>query len=182
MKINFSNPKYLFNYFTQEGEFFLSLVYFLLWTIFNGRITFEIIVIGILISILLDIFIRKIVGFNLTFSGLIKFFKIFPDILFYASVLLFEIVKANISITRHVLASNIDVEPCLIKFNTSLKTEIARVVFANSITLTPGTITISLEGNELLIHTLNRELAKGLDTGESLFERILMRMERMLNA
>ena len=160
----------------------MSLIYFLLWIIFNGRVTFEIIVIGILVSILLDIFIRKIVGLNLTFSGLIKFFKLSVGILFYFLVLVVEIIKANLTISRFTLAPNIDVEPCLIKFKTSLKTEIARVVFANSITLTPGTITISLEGNELLIHTLNRELAKGLDTGESLFEKILMKMESRLNA
>ena len=158
----------------------MSLIYFLLWIIFNGRITFEIITIGILISLMLDIFIRKVIGLNLTFSGLLKFLRIFPEVLVYGVILVIEIIKANLSISRFVFAPNIDVEPCLIKFNTKLKTQAARVVFANSITLTPGTITISLEGNELLIHTLNRNLAEGLDTGESIFEKILVRIERLL--
>ena len=160
----------------------MSLIYFSLWLIFNGRITFEIIVIGILISFLLDNFIRKVMKINLTFSGLLKFLKILPEVFVYFVVLVIEIIRANFSISKLALAPNIDVEPCLIKFRTSLKTEAARVAFANSITLTPGTITISLEGNEFLIHTLNRELASGLDDGKNIFERILSGMERKLNA
>ena len=79
-----------------------------------------------------------------------------------------------------MLAPQIDVEPCLVKFKTKLKTNAARVAFANSITLTPGTITVSLEGSELLVHALNREIAGGLKG--SIFERLLARMERILNA
>ena len=158
----------------------MSLIYFLLWVIFNGRITFEIIVAGILISFLLDMFVRKILRLNLTLSNLWKFLKIFPDALFYVIVLLIEIVRANLLISKLVLAHEIEVEPCLVKFNTSLKTEAARVALANSITLTPGTITISLEGNEFLVHALDKEIARGLE--ESVFEKLLMRMERILNA
>lgn len=158
----------------------MSLIYFLLWVIFNGRITFEIICAGILISVLLDFFVRKILRLNLTLSNFLKFLKIFPDALFYVIVLLIEIVRANLLISKTVLAHEIKVEPCLIKFNTSLKTETARVALANSITLTPGTITISLENNEFLVHALDREIARGLEG--SIFERILMRMERKLNA
>ena len=158
----------------------MSLIYFLLWVIFNGRITFEITVAGVLISLLLDLFVRKILRLNLTLSNLWKFLKIFPDALFYVIVLLIEIVRANLLISKLVLANEIEVEPCLVKFNTSLKTEAARVALANSITLTPGTITISLEGNEFLVHALDREIAKGLEG--SIFERLLQRMERILNA
>ena len=96
------------------------------------------------------------------------------------AVLLFEIIKANFAIIKLVLAPEIEVEPCLVKFNTPLKSEGARVALANSITLTPGTITVSLEGSELLVHALNREIADGLE--DSLFERLLTRMEAKLHA
>ena len=158
----------------------MSLIYFLLWVIFNGRITLEIIIAGIIISLLLDLFVRKVIGLNLTGRGLIKFLKILPDIIFYGIVLLIEIVKANMLISRLVLAPEINVEPCLVKFNTPLKTDAARVALANSITLTPGTITIALEGNELLVHALDREIAKGLEG--SIFETLLSRMETRLHA
>ena len=158
----------------------MSLVYFALWVIFNGRVTLEIIIAGAFISVLLDLFVKKVLRINLNFYVFLKFLKILPDILLYAIVLLVEIVKANFSITKLVLAPEVEVEPCLVKFNTPLKTNAARVALANSITLTPGTITVSLEGNELLVHALNREIAKGLQG--SMFERLLARMERLLNA
>ncbi len=158
----------------------MSLVYFLIWMIFNGRMTVEIAAIGALISIMLDLFVRKVLKLNLTASNLFRFIKIFPDIILYMIILLIEIVRANFSIIKLVLAPQIEVEPCLVRFKTPLKTEAARVALANSITLTPGTITVSLEGSELLVHALNREIAKGLES--SIFERLLSRMERVLHA
>ena len=157
----------------------MSLVYFLLWIIFNGRITLEIVIAGALISFMLDFFIRKVLRLSLTFTNLIKAARILPDILLYIVVLLVEIVRANVAITRLVLAPEISVEPCLVKFRTPLRTEAARVALANSITLTPGTITVSLDGNTLLVHALNRDIAQGLEG--STFEKLLARMERILH-
>ena len=157
----------------------MSLVYFLLWIIFQGRITGEIVIIGALISIAADLFIRKVLRLNLNVPNLLRTLRLIPDIFIYFIVLIVEIVKANAAISRLVLAPQIEVEPCLVKFRTRLKTEAARVAFANSITLTPGTITVSLEGDKLLVHALNREIAHGLEG--SVFERLLERMERTLH-
>ncbi|MBR0251453.1 MAG: Na+/H+ antiporter subunit E [Synergistaceae bacterium] len=158
----------------------MSLVYFSLWVIFNGRITFEIIIAGVIMSLMLDAFVKKILGIKFTGATFIKCMKLFPDALFYLIVLLTEIIRANFAIIKMVLAPEIDVEPCIVKFNTKLKTEPARIALANSITLTPGTITVSLEGDELLVHALSREMADGLEG--SMFEKLLMRMERLSNA
>lgn len=158
----------------------MSLIYFLLWIIFNGRVTFEIVIVGIIISILLDLTVKKFLRINFTTAKLFTFLKLLPDVIFYFIVLLIEIIKANISITRLVLASEIQVEPCLVKFTTPLKTLAARIALANSITLTPGTITVSLNGNELLVHALDREIADGLQG--SIFEKLLSRMERLAHA
>ena len=158
----------------------MSLVYFFLWLIFNGRITFEIVIAGALISFALDVFIRRVLCLNLTAGKLFMAVKILPNIVMYIIVLLAEIVRANFSIIKLVLAPHIDVEPCLVKFKTPLKTEAARVALANSITLTPGTITVSLEGDNLLVHALNREIADGLQG--SIFERLLAGMEGKFNA
>lgn len=158
----------------------MSLVYFALWLIFNGRITFEIIIAGALISFMLDVFIRKVLYLNITAKNFFMAVKILPHILLYVIVLLAEIIKANFAITKLVLSPQIDVEPCLVKFRTALKTEAARVALANSITLTPGTITVSLEGDNLLVHALNKDMAGGLEG--SIFEKLLARMEGTLNA
>ena len=131
-------------------------------------------------ALLLDIFVKRVMKIKLTGATYWKCIKLFPDALFYLIVLLIEIIKANISITKLVLAQNISLEPCIIKFNSSLKTTAARIALANSITLTPGTITVSLEGNEFLVHALNHEIASGVQG--SMFEKILSRMERRIDA
>ena len=158
----------------------MILVYFSLWIIFNGRITFEILAVGILISFLLDLFVKKFLKINLTGATFIKFLKILPEILIYSIILLIEIIKANFSIMKIIIAGQISVEPCLVRFKSKLKTHAARVALANSITLTPGTITIELKDNEFLVHALTREMAEGLQG--SLFEKILNRMEEKINA
>ena len=125
-------------------------------------------------------FVKNFLKINLTGAGLIKFLKILPEVLIYVIVLLIEIVKANFAITKLVVAPQISVEPCLVKFKSSLKTHAARVALANSITLTPGTITVELKDNEFLVHALTRDIAEGLQG--SLFEKLLRRMERKTNA
>lgn len=158
----------------------MSLVYFILWVIFNGRVTLEVVIAGALISFVLDMFVKKFLHIKFSGATFVKFVKLFPDAIFYVIVLLVEIIRANFAIIKLVLAPDLEVEPCLVKFTTPLRTNAARVALANSITLTPGTITVSLEGNELLVHALNRDIANGLHG--SIFERILTRMERRANA
>ena len=63
----------------------------------------------------------------------------------------------------------------IVKVHTNLKTETARVILANSITLTPGTITVSLTEQELLVHCLDKSLAEGMEDSE--FVRLLEAME-----
>ncbi len=74
-----------------------------------------------------------------------------------------------------ILTPRYQVEPQLVHFTSGLKSEFARVVLANSITLTPGTITVSLEGNEFYVHCLDKEFAEGLEN--SIFEELLKKME-----
>ena len=68
-------------------------------------------------------------------------------------------------------------DPVIVRFQTDLKSDAAKVALANSITLTPGTITIGLEGDELIVHALDAELIEGID--ESVFVRLLRKMEAM---
>ena len=154
----------------------MSLVYFALWVIFNGRITAEIIIAGIFLSFLLDMFVKRCIHIRFTGLTFMKCLKLFPDAVFYVIVLVVEIFKANIAVTKLILAPDIDIEPCLVRFRTALKSTAARAALANSITLTPGTLTVSLDGDEILVHALTRKIAGKLEG--SIFEKLLARMER----
>lgn len=99
-----------------------------------------------------------------------------PRIFGYVLWLAGEIVKSNIDVARRVLSPRLPISPTLIKVNASQQTELCQVIFANSITLTPGTVTIDLKDNVLLVHALSHEAADDLQSGE--MDRLVTRVER----
>ena len=105
----------------------------------------------------------------------LKLYRILPMIIQYVVILIVEILKANRQVFHFIITPTYQVEPKLVHFTSGLKTEFARVVLANSITLTPGTITVNLEGNEFYVHCLDREFAEGME--DSIFVKLLEKME-----
>ena len=95
----------------------------------------------------------------------------------YVYYLLKEIVAANLAVTRMILTRKERMEPVLVHVHAKLKTETARVILANSITLTPGTITVSLTDDNLLVHCLDKSLAEGMEN--SVFVRLLQKLEEI---
>jgi multicomponent Na+:H+ antiporter subunit E len=83
--------------------------------------------------------------------------------LLYLPWLLSRIIMANIQVAYLVLHPKMPIDPGLLVFRTRMKKGIAQVTLANSITLTPGTITTSLENRRYIIHTLKRPLAGELE-------------------
>lgn len=66
-----------------------------------------------------------------------------------------EIVAANLAVVRLVMAPEMDVEPRLVRVPVDLRSGLGRCVFANSITLTPGTVTVDVEDDGFLVHALD---------------------------
>lgn len=97
----------------------------------------------------------------------------------YIILLLKEVVVANIQVAKIVLSPSIELDPCIVEFKSNLKSDLYRVVLANSITLTPGTITISLKDGVYTVHCLKKEFAEGLKDLQ--FEKLLMEMEAQDN-
>lgn len=88
----------------------------------------------------------------------------------YALWLIKEIITANWDVTKRILASlvgkNDAITPCLVKLDSSQSTNIARVIYANSITLTPGTVSVQVENRCILIHALSQSGADDLSGGD----------------
>ena len=148
-------------------------LFFIVWIIFNGRVTLEIVLFGIAISGLLFGFVCRFMDYSMEKER--NFYRKFPLFCKYVVLLVKEIVKANLAVCYLILTRREVPEPVLVKVHTNLKTETARVILANSITLTPGTITVSLTGQELLVHCLDQSLAEGMENSE--FVRLLEAME-----
>lgn len=151
----------------------MYLLFFLVWVILNGKITLEICLFGLAVSTCLFAFICKFMDYSLKKEKLL--FQLIPLFIRYFWLLVTEIVKANICVLKLILSPRLQPEPCLVRFRTDLTSGLAKVMLANSITLTPGTITVSVEGNEFLVHCLDEELAEGIE--ESVFIPILKEME-----
>ncbi len=76
-------------------------------------------------------------------------------ILQFSFVFLVALVKSNIQVAKIVINPKLPVNPGIVKFKTTLKSDFAKMVLANTITLTPGTLTVDLSGDEFYIHWLN---------------------------
>lgn len=86
--------------------------------------------------------------------------------LLYWPWLIVEIVKANIDVAKRILIPSIGISPTMIRVKTSQTSDLGKVVYANSITLTPGTISVEVANNEILVHALSKGGAEDLLTGE----------------
>ena len=149
------------------------LLFFAVWVILNGKVTAEICIFGVLISAALFYFMCRFMEYSMRKELLL--FKLIPLFVRYFWVLVKEIVRANVCVLKIILSPELQPEPAFVYFETALRTGLAKVMLANSITLTPGTITVSVEGNRFCVHCLDRELAEGME--ESVFVELLEEME-----
>lgn len=152
----------------------MLLLFFLAWVIFNGNLTVEIAAFGVVIALGMFAFICKFMDYSIQKE--LHFYKLIPAFFQYSFLLVKEIVQANLIVSRMILSRKEIVEPVLVHVHTNLKTETARVILANSITLTPGTITVSMTDEDLLVHCLDKSLAEGME--DSAFVRLLEKMEK----
>ena len=153
----------------------MLVLFFLAWVIFNGRLTLEIALFGIVVAAAVFAFICYFMDYN--FKKELRFYKRMPLLFRYLYCLVKEIIIANIVVCRMIWTRKEQVEPALVRVHTDLKSETARVMLANSITLTPGTITVSMTENELLVHCLDKSLAEGME--DSSFVQLLRKLEEV---
>jgi multicomponent Na+:H+ antiporter subunit E len=78
-------------------------------------------------------------------------------------ILLIEIIKANIDVAKIVLSRKMKIKPHFVKIKNPMKTDLNKVIYGNAITLTPGTLTVELEDDFIIIHALT---ATGADAEE----------------
>ena len=86
-------------------------------------------------------------------------------ILGYLPWLMFQILRANLDVARRVLGPTLAISPRMFRVRATQRTDLGRVIFANSITLTPGTVSVELEGSEILVHALTADAANDLREG-----------------
>lgn len=153
----------------------MFILLLIIWFIFNGKITLELTILGVILCLCIYFFMCRFMDYSAQKDIALMRRSVF--FLYYIWILIIEIIKANIQVMHFALTDREIAEPVIVEHKTRLKTKTGRVILANSITLTPGTITISLEEDELIIHCLDKSMAEGID--DLIFEELLEKMENM---
>jgi multicomponent Na+:H+ antiporter subunit E len=78
----------------------------------------------------------------------------FPQLLIYLMWLIGQIIRANLSVIARVISPRRAIDPAIIKVRTNARTDLGKTLFANAITLTPGTVTVDVDGDRVVVHAL----------------------------
>lgn len=140
----------------------LGLVLFLTWVLLSGHYTPFLLTLGVastalsvFVALRMDVVDKEGHPVHLT-RGLVG----------YWGWLLVEIVKASIDVTKRVWSPALPVSPAVYHLRATQPSELGQVIYANSITLTPGTVTMHLNDGDLLVHAIAEEVGDDLAGGE----------------
>jgi multicomponent Na+:H+ antiporter subunit E len=95
----------------------------------------------------------------------------------YVYRLTIEIVKANIDVAKIVLSKNMDIQPHFFKVPLHIHKDLNKVIYANAITLTPGTLSVDIEDDYILVHALTNAAASGIEG--SILEKGIIELEEL---
>jgi multicomponent Na+:H+ antiporter subunit E len=143
--------------------FITAIAMFSFWILLSGEFTFILITSGVVASLITaylshDIFIGK-ADIKVETRRVFKF-------MIYLPWFLWQVILSNIEIAYLVLHPKMLIDPQLVRFKPDLKTDLGIVTLANSITLTPGTVTVEANREEFVIHAIWQKSAEGIISGE----------------
>ena len=158
-----------------KSRIILFIIAFLVWTLLTWVPDAQHLLVGIFVSALVayltgDMFVQR--------PHLFRHAERYLWFLYYIPVFLWEMFKANIDVAYRVAHPNLPIHPGIVKVKTSLRSDTGLTFLANSITLTPGTLTVDVDQKKgiLYVHWIN---VKDKDV-EGAKERIVKKFEKIL--
>jgi len=131
---------------------FTFAVYFLIWMGFTTSFDPQELIIGAVLSLIITLFSYKsFTDLGLSFLSPKRLFSIIK----YLFVFLIALLKANLDVAKRVINPKLPINPGIVAYKTKLKNDTAKVFLANSITLTPGTLTVDVIDDTLYIHWID---------------------------
>lgn len=126
---------------------------FLTWPFVEGRIDIQVIIAGLIASLIVAILFHEILPQeHIVFISPVRIFWT----IVYIPVFFYYVIKANLDVVYRALHPRMPINPGIVKIKTNLKTESGITALANSITLTPGTLTVDLTDDGFLyVHWIN---------------------------
>lgn len=145
------------------SRFVTFILLYLFWLLLSGYYDLFHLSLGILCCSLVAFLSHDLLFENGISKNIVIIIKRFIS---YLPWLIYQIVLANFHVAYLVLSPKMPIDPKIIRFKTKLKSDIAKVTLANSITLTPGTITMDIIDGEFYVHAISEKVASDLLTGE----------------
>jgi multicomponent Na+:H+ antiporter subunit E len=133
-----------------------------LWLVLSGHYTALLVALGVVSTILV---VWVAIRMEIADTEGIPI-HLLPGVVGYWIWLTKEMFMANVQVARIVLSPRLPISPTLVHYRASQKTDLGRVIFGNSITLTPGTVTTGIDGDDLRIHALAWVFVDGVEEGE----------------
>jgi multicomponent Na+:H+ antiporter subunit E len=127
------------------------LILWIVWVLIAGFDLMEI-ALGGVVALILSLIITKYVSYSFGFGAIVGLFKF---IFIYLPVFIYKLVIANLDMAYRVLSPKMPINPGFVEVPTSLKSDFGKLVLANSITLTPGTLSLDVEQDHVLVHWVN---------------------------
>jgi len=155
-----------------KNAFFLFVFLMIFWLLLTG-LEIQELAAGLIVSLLITLFLAKKIT---VFEDVKIAFRSLYYGLAYIFVFLFELVRSNFDVAFRVLHPKLPINPGIVKVKTKLRSKLGRIILANSITLTPGTLTVEIKDDFFYIHWID-VTAKDIDRST---EIIIQKFEKYL--
>jgi len=126
----------------------LTSILFLLWILLTGSTAPAELLTGLVVAIVAALATSRIELFEGLKLGLATPWALIRYLLHF----LIALVKANLDLARRILTPSLPIQPAIVEIRTELKSDLGKLLLANSITLTPGTLTVDVQQDRLLVH------------------------------
>ena len=135
----------------------LGIALILVWLVWSGQTQLWLLALGLFSTV----FVLCIVNaMRIMDSETVPSWIAWPRMTTYLIWLAKEVVKSNVDVAKRVLSPSLPISPKMIQVTASQRTELGRVILANSITLTPGTVSVELQKDHVEVHALSHEGAE----------------------
>jgi len=158
------------------NRFLYFLILLVVWLLLTWSVDVQNVAAGIVVSVLCALFLGHLFFQNT--AGMFNPGRIFW-FLYYLPVFFLHMIRANLDVAYRVLHRDVPIRPGIVRVKTTLKSDLGLTFLANSITLTPGTLTVDIIGDEMYIHWINivtDDPERQTDIIVRRFERILKRV------
>ncbi len=126
----------------------LSVFLFALWVLLTGSVSREEMLAGLLVSVVVTTTTAR----TRIFTGFVFNRRTSISVLRYLAYFMRALIEANLDMARRVLSPSLPLRPDIVEVKTGLSSDLGKLLLANSITLTPGTLTVDVLDDRLLVH------------------------------